>query len=182
MTISPEDTIVIGVDPAPIRIPLASGGYALVDMEDAELVGQYRWRARKCAWGTYAVAHIGGLTSVRMHRLILSVPAGVLVDHKNHNGLDNQKNNLRRCNESQNGGNARLNRANTSHYKGVTWDRFRNKWVAQIMINRKHIYLGRWSDPWKAAQAYNTAALATWGEYALINEQKVSRNNDDLPR
>jgi hypothetical protein len=62
--------------------------------------------------------------------------------------------------------------SNRSGYKGVSWHRQGGKWQAIIKLNRRARYLGLFADPWDAAQAYNDAALAQWGEFALINTKK----------
>lgn len=78
-----------------------------------------------------------------LHRLINKTPSGFDTDHINGNSLDNRQNNLRTCTRSKNNFNTGLWSHNTSGYKGVTWDKFRKKWVAQMHLNSKHIYLGR---------------------------------------
>ena len=153
---------------------LPSGHITLIDTEDWELIRQYRWAASVGEWGIYVIAnnwHIGGKDPLKMHRLILNAPANRQVDHKNHDGLDNRRGNLRLATPSQNGGNTRIGKNNTSGYKGVSWHKTSHKWVAAITINYKKHSLGLWSDPWKAAQAYNTAALKAWGEFALLNDK-----------
>lgn len=71
----------------------------------------------------------------------------------------------------------RLNTANggkkgtgtSSVYKGVTWDRNRSKWIAQIMLDGKHHYLGRYVSETEAAHIYDQAAILAWGEFAHPN-------------
>jgi hypothetical protein len=92
-----------------------------------------------------------------------------VVDHKDGNGLNNRRGNLRSCTRKQNAANRRLATNNKSGYKGVHWSKTRHKWVAQIGVDKKCINLGAFIDPWEAAQAYNTAALIEWGEFALLN-------------
>lgn len=112
-----------------------------------------------------------------LHRVILSPSDDTDVDHRNGNGLDNRRSNLRVCTESQDLGNSKLRKDNTSGYKGVHF--FHGRWRARIAINGKRISLGMFSDPWEAAQAYNIAALTQWGEFARLNERLSEPNRDD---
>jgi hypothetical protein len=108
---------------------------------------------------------------IRLHRLLMNPGPGEQVDHRNHNGLDNRRENLRLATAAQNAANARPKR-NRPGYKGVNWHKRNQKWRAYITVDRKYIHLGVFEDPWEAAQAYNTAALEAWGEFACLNEKQ----------
>ena len=97
-------------------------------------------------------------------------PKGLFVDHINHNGLDNRKDNLRFVTRTQNGQNRRPNRNSTSAYKGVTWFKPTNKWCARIKDKNKRIFLGHFTCEHEAALAYNKKAKELFGEYVLLNE------------
>jgi hypothetical protein len=115
---------------AHVEIPLTGGEIALVDAEDWPLVSQYRWCASRGLWGTYAVANVetgGRRTMLKMHRLVMDAAPGQQIDHRNHNGLDNRRGNLRPANPSQNGANTRPT-TGRSGYKGVGWHKARGKW------------------------------------------------------
>jgi hypothetical protein len=92
------------------EIKLTTGQTALVDDEDFEEVNKYKWYAKKNANGTlYAITEIWHgrksvprKTRIRMHRLIMKPADNMKVDHKNHNGLDNRKDNLRVCTTAEN--------------------------------------------------------------------------------
>lgn len=88
------------------------------------------------------------------HRLIINAKPGEIVDHINHNGLDNRKENLRIVTHQMNILNSRKNPKTSSKYKGVSWDSDRNKWSVKIMFNYKTINLGRFDCEDKAAKAY----------------------------
>lgn len=106
-----------------------------------------------------------------MHRLILNVTdAIVFVDHIDGNGLNNQRSNLRACSNAENLMNRPANKNNTSGFKGVILDKTNGKWIAQIMLKRKHIGLGSYSNKIDAAKAYNDAAKIYFGEFAYLNE------------
>lgn len=151
------------------EIPLSKGYVALVDDEDFELVSGYKWYAQVLKGVVYAASRKDRLF---MHRLILAVEEELLVDHINHNGLDNRRINLRAATKSQNNANQRT-RLHTSRFKGVClfvdkrsgWTR----WMSQITVNKKNIHLGYFKVEEEAARVYNEAALRHFGEYALIN-------------
>ena len=105
---------------------------------------------------------------ILMHRLIMNPEKGIQVDHRNHNGLDNTRKNLRLCTSSQNHGNIRnLYKTDKSKsvYKGVDWSMSHSRWRARIA--NKHI--GRFREEIEAAKAYDRAALAMFGEFANLN-------------
>lgn len=91
------------------------------------------------------------------------------VDHINRNGLDNYRCNLRPATRLQNRMNCGLSKRNKSGFKGVSWHKSCNKWVAKIEINDKSIYLGLFDDKIEAAKAYNAAAKKHFGEFAWLN-------------
>ncbi len=99
------------------------------------------------------------------------------VDHKNRNYLDCQINNLRPCSNQQNQFNrGKRKRHFYSDYKGVTWDKTKNCWIARIKISGKSIFLGLFSNETDAALAYNKAAKIHHKEFAFINIIKTCIN------
>lgn len=150
--------------PEPIVLP--RGHQLIVDDTDRELVLTHLWHAIPARETFYAQSGLD--TNVYVHRLLMAAPAGVLVDHINRNGLDNRRVNLRLCNQSQNKANRPAPANNTSGYKGVSKKR-PGVWVARITVDYRSRHLGTFTDPWLAAQAYNTAALEAWGDFALLN-------------
>lgn len=86
------------------------------------------------------------------------------VDHRDTNKQNNRWANLRPATKSQNGANAKRSRRNTSGFKGV--HRFRDKWCAQICVNRKRVNLGLFGTPEEAHSAYAAAAEMYFGEFA----------------
>lgn len=104
-----------------------------------------------------------------MHRLLLAPGDNEDVDHRDGNGLNNKKENLRKCSRSQNLQNqTRLpNPLKSSAYKGVYWDE--DAWRAQIRVNKQKICLGYFTDEQTAALAYNEAANKYFGEFARPN-------------
>lgn len=149
----------------------------LYDDEDVLLINKYKWRIYKGKpdnqW--YAIAHTPMINNkrkiIRMHNLVTNQ---LFIDHKNGNGLDNRKENLRKANHSKNSMNRRTTRKNKKcKYKGLI--KHNNKYVAKIIINKKQIYLGVFANQEDAAIAYNKAAIKYFGEFAFLNviERKV---------
>lgn len=157
-----------------VQIPLTQGQFALVDDEDYELVSAYKWCAHRQphrASGMYNAVHtLPTGKTLLMHRLIMNPPNRVMIDHIDRNPLNNQRSNLRPANHSTNGANTGLKRNNKSGYKGVHWEKGREKWSAQLKTKEKYHHLGRYDTAKEAALAYNQAALTHFGEFASINE------------
>lgn len=154
------------------EIKIAGGFIALVDDEDYEIVNKYKWRVIEKNLNTYATTSIrkgGKKATVRMHRLIMNPPADMQVDHKNHNGLDNRRHNLRVCTASQNGANRRKQAGMKYKYRGIWFDKRAGKFGAQIKVNYKLIHIGFYDDDAAAARAYDEKAKELFGEFANTN-------------
>lgn len=150
-------------------IELSKGKQAIVDDKDFNQLNRWKWHFD----GLYATRdepRINGKhgKKVYMHRQIMNFPKE-LVDHKNQDKLDNRRSNLRLSNKSQQMFNCFKRKTNTSGYKGVTWDKARDKWYAQIEVNGKRIFLGRYKIVVEAAQAYDRAARKYAKDFASIN-------------
>lgn len=161
----------------PKKIRLNTGEYALVDSEDFARLSKFRWTrqfAGKERTIIYAVRFekIGTkkFKAHAMHREVLKLKKGdPHVDHKDHNGLNNQKSNLRTCTAAQNNQNAR-HFYGKSKFRGVTYKKHpskkRKKWVARIRVNNKVIFLGGFHAENEAAEAYKKAAIKLHKEFA----------------
>ena len=103
-----------------------------------------------------------------MHRFIIGAPKGVLVDHKNGDGLDNRRENLRFCSASQNQMNRGKTVRNKTGFKGVFWGS-NHRWQAQISCCGIKFHLGSWTDPEDAAAIYDIAAQQFHGKFARLN-------------
>ena len=123
-------------------IPLTRGQNAIVDAEDFDFLSQWNWCLHKTSsmQVPYAARKSESGNIIHMHKIL--VPNSPEVDHRNGNGLDNRRKNLRPCTTPQNRHNRGKNRNNTSGYKGVCWCKVRRKWKASIMSNRKVYRLG----------------------------------------
>jgi hypothetical protein len=151
-------------------IPLTQGKFAIVDVADYERLSCYKWCAQKKVTCYYARRQAKGRV-VLMHHMILDIPAGMVCDHKNHNGLDNRRSNLRVCTPTQNMQNSRPREGGTSRYKGVFWDSQKRKWRAKIGHNRRLIHIGYFDYEQDAAIAYDDKAVELFGEFACLNLQ-----------
>lgn len=154
------------------KIPLTQGKFAIVDDADFEWLSQYKWRIQNKRNGNYyarcSMKLSGKWVTQTMHRLIMNAEKGKDVDHINHNGLDNRRQNLRICTRKQNLQNIRK-RSKTSKFKGVSWSQSRHRWCASICVNQKRINLGRYKTEDEAAMAYDKAAKMYFGEFANLN-------------
>lgn len=152
------------------EIPLSRGRVALIDDEDYERVSAIgAWVVQldeHTAYARHNECSDGVRSAILMHSLITG---WAYVDHRNGDGLDNRRANLREATHAQNMGNKRLYRTNTSGFKGVTYERRGGRWVASIQVNGRKRYLGTFASPQEAAHIYDTAALSAWGEFARIN-------------
>lgn len=143
-------------------IPLTQGKFALVDEEDYEELSKYKWYHNK----GYAQRHIrkldGTRSTIQMHLQLM----GKWADHRNRNGLDNQKMNLRAATRGENNRNVSRRKDNTSGFKGVYRDR--HKWRAEINVNGEKIHLGMFATLEDAHAAYVKAAVKHHGDFACF--------------
>lgn len=154
------------------KIELTKGKFTLVDNDDFEWLNQYKWYYFRTKDGNeYAANRINNKTTY-MHRMILNAQKNEYCDHINGDGLDNRRNNLRKCTNQQNGFNSKISKNNTSGYKGVTWHKQDELWQARIQKNGKDISLGTYRNKLDAARAYDKGAIKYFGEFARLNNIK----------
>jgi hypothetical protein len=100
-------------------------------------------------------------------------PGELHVNHRNDDKLDNRRDNLRACTTAHTRNQKPIEMRNgkpvTCRLKGVCWDRSRGKYVAQINTGGHNRHLGYFSDPVRAARAYDAAARTNFGEFARLN-------------
>lgn len=148
------------------QIPLTQGKFAIIDDVDFEWVNKYKWYFNSGYACTDKIVN-GKAIHLWMHKMIIKADVNQEVDHINGDALNNQRTNLRYVTRSQNQMNRGIHKNNKTGYKGVLIHK--GKYLARITVNRKHIYLGYYTDPKDAAKAYNEAAVKHHGEYAKLN-------------
>ena len=168
-------------------IELKCGNFALVDDEDAVFLQKYSWRSYFDGWNWYVrrgTTVNKKVKTILLHRAIMGVTdSKILVDHIDHNGLNNQKSNLRLCNHSQNKKNTKGR--GSSKYLGVSLKKTSYnyttksgeervskscRWEARIQHNKKQISIGFFDTEIEAALAYNKIASIYHGEFANLNK------------
>jgi hypothetical protein len=167
------------------EIKLTQGKVALVNDEDYDVLRQYNWCVGRNGRTFYAVRNVpkpgGGQNTERMHRIVLArklgreIAPGMVPDHEDGNGLNNQRYNLREVTGGQNMRNCRKRSANpSSKHLGVSWFRDRSKWRADIS-NGKKIYLGSYETELEAALAREAYITAHPELMAKSNEETAKK-------
>lgn len=153
------------------ELHLTKGFVALVDDSDYEQLSRWKWTYSH----GYALRHEKhNKKSIRimLHRQIMGSPSNLDIDHRDGNGLNNQRNNLRVCTRTQNNANRKpYQSGKSSQFKGVSFrrDRLQNPWRATIGFNNERLSIGVFSTEVEAAKAYDERAKDLFGEFALIN-------------
>ena len=148
---------------------------AKVNPADYKRLRNYEWLANKSRNSFYArviqTDSKTGKTRIKyMHQTVLEAPEGMVVDHINHDGMDNRRANLRAATYSQNVCNRKKQSGvYSSEFKGVTWYKEKRKWVARIGFRNNRKFLGYFTDEIEAAKAYDRAAKKYHGEFACLN-------------
>jgi hypothetical protein len=145
-------------------------GPILVDAADERILSEYKWWPQ---WNEgpqtyYATAHArlpGSRAKVSLHRLLLNARPGQQIDHRNGNGLDNRRSNLRPATPPQNAFNTRSRRGSSSIFRGVNWHTARSKWQVGIRINNRRRHLGYFANEAEAGLEYDVAARLSHGEF-----------------
>lgn len=137
-------------------------GRAIIDLDDVDKVRGYKWGLRKTGY----VISGGGIF---LHRLIMNPQDDMVIDHINHDPLDNRKSNLRICTQQQNMMNNEIRKNNTSGVTGVHFDKSRNKWMAYITYNNRRIFLGYFNNKEDAIEARIAAEIEYFGDYRNDN-------------
>ena len=133
---------------------------AIIDLDDIAICKQYKWKENGHGYA-YCTTE-----KIFLHRLVMGLPEKKkVIDHINHNTLDNRKSNLRICTIQQNGFNQSLSNINSSGVKGVNFHKASGKWRAFIKYNRKNIHLGLFENKEEAIEIRKRAEIKYFGEY-----------------
>ena len=150
-------------------LPLTRGYFAKISPEDWDWASRLKWQVMLDSARTpYAVRAMYKIGVIRLHRVILGLPDhsdGRVGDHINHDTLDCRRENLRISTRRQNSQNRRKGSHNKSGYKGVYWQKYVG-FRAQIRVDGKLVYLGKYATAEEAYRAYCEAAQKHFGEFA----------------
>lgn len=163
-------------------ILLTNGKPVKVSNRDYASLRNHSWREMKPRHGrtsSYAVRSStvnGRYRVILMHRVIKAATPGTKVDHKNHDGLDNRRSNLRVATHMQNCRNRHKQRNNTSGYKGVYYCKSQKnltkRWFTRVGSRKQNgmKFGGRYyATPEEAAHAYDRIAVELYGQFAQLN-------------
>jgi hypothetical protein len=167
------------------RIWLGEGEFTILDQQDYYRLSKYKWYIKGNFGKFYAARNYKydsrQTKTVSMHREIMNAPGGLLVDHRNRDGLDNRRENLRLATYSQNNCN-KIKRKNTSSkFTGVCFNKQGKRWGVNISNKGKRIFLGYFDSEIDAAKAYDEAAKKYHGEFARLNFPEENYK-DEIPK
>jgi len=149
------------------------GKFAVVDDKHFAELSKYKWWLNSKGYVVAITRTESGAKFVRMHRIVMSAPNNLQVDHIDRNKLRNTVDNLRLCKNGENIRSRGLRRDNTSGFVGVSFDKGYSKWQAYIKVNNRRLFLGYFDNKEDAARAHNIAALKYHGEYAYLNPVSI---------
>lgn len=173
------------------QIKLNRGKFAMVDDRDYARMKKIHWWVHFGRNTLYAIGKSYGRNgkTLYMHRMINKTPDGFETDHKDGNGLNNQRHNLRTSTGNQNNHNKGKYKNNTSGFKGVSKNYTKYHrilktgeekityyycWEAAIWFLGKKYHLGKFPFTNKgkklAAKRYNDMAHYFHGEFAKLNK------------
>jgi hypothetical protein len=161
---APQTITLVG-DTAVIRVERLNGDVVdvTIDSSDYALAKRFRWVVMQRAHTMHVYTEVQG-SPLYLHFLLTGFEK---TDHKDLDGTNNRRNNLRPCTQQQNGRNCGPKKNNKSGYKGVSF--YGGKYHASISTGDKQLRLGRFSNPQDAARAYDKAAKEHFGEFAWLN-------------
>ena len=137
----------------------------LMDIEDIYILNNNLWHSTDLGY-IQRNAHPGWQI---LHRIIMNAPDDIEIDHIDGDTKNCRKYNMRFATRSENNRNQRLRKDNSSGFKGVHWNKYANKWIAQINVDKKHYCLGRFKTVEEAVNVYNEAAVKYHKEFAKLN-------------
>lgn len=154
------------------EISLANGNTTIIDDDMFDYLNQWKWYNHS-GYARRDIIIDGRKKSIHMHRVIANTPEGMETDHINNNGLDNRRINLRICTHAQNRMNNKIQSNNKSGFAGVSWYKRDKTWAANIELNGKAYYLGRYNNIEDAINAYKEKAIELFGEFAPLDKERM---------
>jgi len=164
------------------KIAIGEGEFTIVDQQVYYQLGHFKWSVCGDDKNIYAArilrkTQFGRIMTSFLHREIMNDPEGFFVDHRNGNGLDNRRDNLRLATRSQNSANKRKRKNTSSRFIGVHLDKPSGRWYATIKKNEKRHWIGSFVNEIDAAHAYDAAAIKYHGEFAKLNfSEEIERS------
>lgn len=158
-----------------IEVKLRNNLILLLDDQDAWVVENYSLVADRRGGTWYVRAQEKGPGAARkpkhyLHRMLMGFPVGMDIDHKDGNGLNNQRNNLRVANRTQNNLNRQLSSTNRSGYKGVFWNAQRGRWYAKLTVDGVTRKKGYFITAEEGAIAYSQLVITHACEFGRLSE------------
>lgn len=155
-----------------MKILKSTNGYdIIVDDDIFDDLNKYNWRVTATDFNIIRCGWHG--RKIMLPRIIMQAPIDKLVDHINHNRLDNRKENLRLCTRTEN--NQNKTGTNRLGYKGVTLTR-NYYYNAALRNNKRKVHIGNFATKELAALAYNRAAEKYFGDFACLNRVTINLN------
>jgi len=154
-------------------IKIRNSGYTLIDSEDYPKIKNFNWRLGTRGYIMFAKRiNSKKMKNTYLHHFLLDIPNDIMIDHINHNILDNRKCNLRVVTKTQNGQNKSKAKNSNSYYLGVhkkgEYARCKD-WIVQVKVNNKTSLVGSFDNERHAAMARDIAVKDLYGEYANLN-------------
>lgn len=172
---TPKRNAIRVIGPSIAYIPLSNGWFSLVDSNDAEMLEQWNWNIHhggKASVAAYAIRTItieGKKKNIAIHQMLIDVPEEMVPDHKNGNGLDNRRINLRVVTSSQNSANCP--QANNRYgFRGVC--KSGRRFYARIKHNRQYIHRGPFDTPEEAGRVAAELAKSFQGEQPYAKQSR----------
>lgn len=157
------------IGPSVAYIPLVPDGFSRIHWDDADFLSLFKWHAHKSKTNVYACSHVsvgnGKYAHLAMHRCVAGDGAHS-IDHRDRDGLNNERRNLRPANHYGNMQNVGKRKSNTSGVAGVCLRRKTGRWLAAITANGQRYFLGSFASLEEASAARNEAALRLHREFA----------------
>jgi hypothetical protein len=156
-----------------VMVPLTRGCHAVIDAADIPLVEGSNWSAivskrRKAVYAGRVKQVAGQQKMILLHRHLMSAPDGMQVDHKDGDGLNCRRENMRLCTHADNQINKGVRVGTRSGLKGVSWEERAGRWKSEITLRGKKKWLGYFDTPDAAHAAYVRAAIDLHGEFARL--------------